>query len=519
VRVQEQAYSTRHIRSGFLVFAAGKAISIPGSLALVFVLAAVMPRPEYAAYVAATALLEILLAVGTMGLDWLTQTVIPGVRINGTPSQTRRAVRLLTAAGAAPFLVLGPLLWWFSQPASAIVGGVAPPELLELYGMLLAVEGAGRAQRDQVLGALLKQGAVQGVVVFRIVALLGTAAVLHWGGWGVTAMAVARVELFVSIVGMIVGLVVMWRYTRALTPQAGEAATLSRWLSRDSVRFAANAYGSLLLSIGLGGDLAIALVARTLGEESTATVGFALRLVAQVRRLLPIDLFWSVIRPAVIGRFERGGRVFEALRFDLTQVLRLNLAALGAVAVLAIGVADPLVRSVTRGQIDLPPLLLASLLVQVLGHGMRRPYELVCFTVGHAGLFLRASLASLLVPPLLLTLLHATESLFALPIAFAVAELLFLAAARAGLAARGYPFGLPGRSWLALSASVTAGSAVTFSLARVWPDLPGLVSAGVVGILAYVAIAHVAGFLRMTEIVRLLTVFRAPGLAPAVRPD
>jgi Fe2+ transport system protein B len=74
----DAAYGPSRIRASLMAFALGKAISAPLSLLLILMLAAVMPHTEYGSYVAATAMLEIGVVLGPLGVIYNLGDVDPG---------------------------------------------------------------------------------------------------------------------------------------------------------------------------------------------------------------------------------------------------------------------------------------------------------------------------------------------------------------------------------------------------------------------------------------------------------
>jgi transposase len=176
--------------------------------------------------------------------------------------------------------------------------------------------------------------------------------------------------------------------------------------------------------------------------------------------------------------------------------------------VMLLSAADPLIRLVSRNNIELPGLLLAALMIQVVAHGLRRAYELTCFALNHSWLFFKASIAGTLAPALMVVLLDRMQSLFALPIAFVVAEGAFIAGLHVGLAARGYGFSGIARASAALGVAILSAAGLTAALAALLESPAGLVGAAAVGTFAYVVILNATGFLTVSELQRLVAALR-----------
>jgi hypothetical protein len=120
----------------------------------------------------------------------------------------------------------------------------------------------------------------------------------------VSAAQVAMLEVGASTVSLLISLAVVAAAVLRIRCVAGEPRSVAEWFGLPAFRFAFNAYLSFLLLMLRGPEVMTALIARYLGAEVTATFGFVTRLVDTARRYLPMDLFYGVIRPATIGRFE-----------------------------------------------------------------------------------------------------------------------------------------------------------------------------------------------------------------------
>lgn len=507
--MSSDTYATHRIRSSVKAFAIGKALTAPASFFLVFLLASVMPAQQYAAYVAAAASLEIGIAVGSFGLDWLAQRVVPGVRVQGTAIQFRRAVALLAILQTIPYTILGSAIILWAGAVARLLSDVVSVDVLRIYGAVLVIEGIARMLRDQILGALMLQRVVQVLQSCRMVVLLSATLAMHFGGVDVTAHRMALTELTASLITLAGAAISLARYVIKHPGRDGDATSLSPWISRQSVRFAANAYGSFLLTLSLGPEVVTALVARMLGVEATAQFGFAARVVEQVRKFLPMDLLWVVIRPALIGRFESSGRDFGRLTGDVAVILRANLLLLGAVMVLFLGAGDAAAHLSTRGNLNLPPLFLGILLVQVLGHSLRRSLELTAFTIGRSHLFLVGSFASLAVPVLLMLFLSVYPSLYPVPLAMLAAETLFSFIVFHGLRRDGHAVRVLWRRWLWLILIVGVSALVTGLAAAVWHGLFGLIAAAAVGMVVYACLLLGLKVLSMADVQALLGLVRS----------
>ncbi|MEZ5728841.1 MAG: hypothetical protein R3E48_13075 [Burkholderiaceae bacterium] len=293
------AYSISRIRRSIKAFAIGKVASATATFALLFALAAIMTQLEYASYIGATAVVDLGLSVGSLGLQWVANTTVPRIRVGGTVTQLKRAILALAAVQSLPYMLIGLVVYMVAPTISGLLGGVSGAEAIAMYGIVLAVEGLSRLFREQMLALLLLQGITQLVQLLRMLVVLAAVWAVHAGGTDVTAVHVAQAEIFASASTGLIAAAVLWAQLAKLPSTPGERADLSEWINvRESAKLAINAHGSFLLLMAFSTEVITTLVARLLGAEATALFGFASRLLNQVRKYLPSG-FWpaSSARP------------------------------------------------------------------------------------------------------------------------------------------------------------------------------------------------------------------------------
>ena len=419
------AYSLANIRAGLKSFALGKVVTAPMSFVVVLLLAAHMVKEEYASYVSATAILEIGTMVARCGIDWLIQTTIATIRVRGTPGELRRAIIVLGCLQAVPQMLIALGIGLCAPLIASLLSNVVTADVLRLYAIVLAIEGPARMVRDHVLGVLMVQGAVQISQIVRVLTLFACVGSLIVSGMPVTADHVAVSEIGASAISLLVAL-------RALLPYLSRSrignetnVSISKYLGKDSFRFAANAYFSFMFTILLSAEVTTAFVARYLGTDATAIFGFLTKLIDTGRRFLPMDLFYAVILPATIGRFESSGRDFGNLMRDANLMLKANLVVLSAGMAVALGIGDDLVRWLSRGNVQPPPFMLAALLATAYGHSLRRVVELVAFVIGRSKIFLYGSFSVMLTPIAFVVLFGLYKHLYVVAGVLCFIDLLF----------------------------------------------------------------------------------------------
>lgn len=449
-------YSGRQIRASMVAFAIGKGISAPLSFLLILMLAAVMSRSEYASYIATVAVLEIGVVLGTLGIEWVTQTALASIRVRGNPAQLRHAVLLLGVLPVVPYLSLAGALWLLAPQLSSMLGGVASVEVLRLYTIVLAIEGPTRMLRDSLMAVLLQQRTAQVSQVLRVVVTFSIVGAMALTGSPIDSLDVARAEIIAASVAMAAAVTSVGWFLWIERPLRKMDRRIGEWVGWESVKFASHAYGSLLMMMLIGTDMMTALVARYLGAEATAGFGFVVRLVETARRYLPMDMFWGVLRPATIGRYEGNGRDIRVLMSDINRMVDANLLTVGAGLTLALSVGDDVVKLLSKGNVEVSLLLLA-LMPLLATHTLRRAVELVAYTCAQSADFARSSMVCLLAPPMMIVGLLTTGVVHAAPICVLVVDVLFISVAMAAVARAGHKVTFNQKRWLGLSVSVAVG--------------------------------------------------------------
>ena len=178
------------IRASFVHHALGKALSAPVSLVTMILLARLLPAPEYAAYVACLAVVEMSIVVGGLGTEWMMQTATVAVRSQGNAAQAHRALLVFTALPVLTQGVTALILFSLAPTLSRALGEVASPAHLQLAAPLVAIEGPVRMLRDRLLPISFMPALTHLLPFVSLFALfLAVLAAFFWWvgavGWGV----------------------------------------------------------------------------------------------------------------------------------------------------------------------------------------------------------------------------------------------------------------------------------------------------------------------------------------------
>jgi O-antigen/teichoic acid export membrane protein len=327
------SYSSRRFGRSLIHYVGGRLGNAVAAFVIFAWLARYLPEQDYANYIAAYACLELGLVIFGFGMEWVTAVYIPQVRVKGTPSALRRFVwecaliqALLLLLGSLIFALLAPVFTdWLGLSSAAIVFGA--------YALVMFVEGASRVFRDQLLACLLQQGASQISQGLRNASMLAFALMLPWVPQWCDAFALARAELLASSLSLLLSIVLLYRCLQKLEPSVSEDRQWRRPAWSIMLRAGGNAWLSNLANLSWGGQVVILLATRLIGAESTAALGFARNLSEQVRRYLPMEFLFGVIRPMLIARFAEDGNV-QSMELRAALMYRANLLFLMPLLVL-----------------------------------------------------------------------------------------------------------------------------------------------------------------------------------------
>lgn len=460
-------HSLGAFRKSALQYAVGRIGNAVLSLGIFVWLARTLSIPDYAAYVVVIAGLEILLVAGNIGLDWVTAIEIPRLQVQGAGLALKRFVLRCLGLLALSFGLLALLAGAAAQPLGQLLGNT-PTVLVQWYAGVLFVEGLSRAIRDQVLASMLLQWAGQLAQTLRNLVVVAVLGLLHWRGQTLDVGLVAMAELAASSVSLVVGAALLWyrlSYDARHHPGSGVVPSF-----RAVRGMALNAWISALTNLAWGGQVIVLLVSRLMGAETAALVGFARNLAEQLRKLMPIEFLFHLLRTYFVARFaaERDvprllGRAALAVKLNLVVVLPLVLSTFLH--------GDVLCSLISRGRYADAHWVAVGWLAWVVVWSHHRLADAVAHLLGQSIVIGRTSLL-MLAMPLAYAVALAVGGLLALFAVLVVGEALYAwLVLRRSLAGRArYPLGrldLP-KLLVASVLALLAGSL----LQQLWPQMP-----------------------------------------------
>jgi O-antigen/teichoic acid export membrane protein len=460
-------YSGSNTRRNVLMFLVGK---VPTGILTASVLglsARVVSAPEFGAYVLAMALLELMLGLSTLGLDWVLLRYIPEFRVHGS----RRGLwRLVLAVAGTRVLVLSLLAGGLGLWTDALRGLGLPlrPDLVPLFALLLVVEGGMRIFRDNALEALALQPQVQFCTLTKGVLLVGALTLMGRRGL-VTASQLLTLELTAAVLSLLLAGACVLLALRKVEQRA------QQWTPprpRQLLEVALHNYASGVVEYLYSPSFLIVMLAKIQPSAAIAGLGFVLRLVDIIRNYLPGMLVFGVVRARMIGAYA-SSRDFTELRAWAQFVYKLSALTLFPVVGVALVYGEPVLDWASGGRYAGYRLLFTVLTGWLALRLHRLILGVVCNAVELARLWARAALMSLLVLPLMFWWAYAALGLWFIPLALFGNEIVINLLVTRGMRQAGMPWRLP-LAWLMKSALALAGGCA----AAWWLPLRGMLGVG-----------------------------------------
>lgn len=395
--MSSHTYSASAFKRSVALYTGGRVLNALLAFFIFAWLARYLPEQEYANYIAAFACLELGLIFLGFGMDWVTAVNIPQFRMNA-PALLARFLWQCAALQAALLAAGAVALYVFAEAAARGLGLTAAGDAFRLYAFVMLIEGLSRVFRDQLLSCLLMQGMAQASQLVRNVAMAGFAALLADKPEWQAASTLAVAELAASTLSLALGALALHHHLAGLS-RTGQPQT-ENWSAPGwpaMLRAGRNAWLSSIANLSWGGQAVILIATRFIGAEATAVLGFTRNLADQIRRYLPMEFLFGVIRPMLMARFSKDGdRQQLGLRAGL--MYRVNLLFILPLLALSVTHGDQLCAALSNGRYASGHWLLVGWLVVLMLWAHHRISDLLAHAVGRSGATSRASLFLLPAP-------------------------------------------------------------------------------------------------------------------------
>lgn len=420
---RDDAYSPEKFRRSVLKYLGGRGGNAVLAFATLVSLARGMEASEYAAYVSAVALVEIAMLVSSFGLEWVTAIYIPQIRIKASGAVLARFIVIVLGVQGVAAAAFGLLMFIFSAHIGQWTGIEYAGNVFRLYGAVVFLEGVSRVVRDQVLPCLLFQGASQLAQLGRNGILL-TLVSLELQIGAIDAVTVAWFEIIASSGSLLLGLAFL---VRGLWMSRRRVAADPAWTLPDVgrlMKMGRAAWIANLASLAWGPQLIVLLCARLLGAEVGAVVGFARNLMEQIRRYLPAELLYGVIRPVLVARYVGEGDL-RRLAGRCGLLFKLNLTALAGVAItFAVG-GERIVEMLSNGRYAEGHILILCWLIAFAPWCQRRFTDLLAHALGRSVTVQNTSARLVLAPIVIYLMLVVTRNPVAALVVVGACEYLY----------------------------------------------------------------------------------------------
>ena len=465
-------YSGEAFKRSIVNFAAGRSFNALAAFLTFIWIARQLPSSEYAIYVAAFALLEVGLIVAGFGMEWVTAVYVPQVRLNASGKALRKFTYECAAIQCGTLFAGAGILYVSAPELSRWFGLSDATSAFRVYAVVMLIEGVSRVVRDQLLSCLLLQGAAQISQFARNVVLLAAVVWMFADERSRTAEGLAFAEICASATSLALAFWLLGRYLGAAKdePPAAGDWTMPRWI--DLFKVARNAWVSNLANLTWGWNVVVLLVARMIGAEGTAALGFARNLAEQVRRYMPMEFLFGIMRTLIVARFSRD-RDLRRLGVRIGFMYKANLLVLLPLLAAAIVGGDAICDLISGGRYASAHWYLVGWLSVLVALAHHRLTDLLAHALNRSELTLRASLLMTATPlavllcselgvwTLLFFVLLAAETTYS---AIVIGSL--------GAAMRGYSPDWTGLGKLAIAAALAAGTLLLLPReAGLWPIL------------------------------------------------
>jgi hypothetical protein len=373
-------YSNEAFKWNIVKYASGRAANAILSIAIFLWIARVMPGGQYAMYIAACSVLELMLVVSGLGMEWVTGCLVPIARIKASGRALHILVYRCTAIQVAGLAAGAVLFWAVSARLSAALDIGDATAALQVYAIVMLVEGVNRLIRDQLLSALLLQGPAQVSQLCRNLAIAGLAAFAFRSPELRSAEVLGMLECLASGASLAVGALFLLRDLK----QCRAKAQPTPWESPGwaaLLKTGRDAWIGNLANLTWGPQVVILLVARSAGAEATALLGFARNLSEYVRRYMPMEFLAGVFRAFVVVRYaaDKSGVRMAAM---LGLAYKINLLFLLPFLAVAIVDGDDLFAAIGHPDYRGARWLVVGWLLITVAWAHRRISDLLAHTLG-----------------------------------------------------------------------------------------------------------------------------------------
>ncbi|MFC1748173.1 hypothetical protein ACFL2V_05140 [Pseudomonadota bacterium] len=409
---------------------------------------------DYGVYVTLVALMELTLAISSLGFPWLTARYMPDFRLNAGGDRTIHFIWKMFSLHSCAIIFAVIFLYFFHSYVADWLNLQNYSSAIAIFLFFILTEGISRKIIvESLLAPLLKQGWGQLCIVFKQLTFL-LLLIFHSSFYNLELIDIIKIELLSSSLCLalaFIGLVLHQKELKSIKESAQwQAPSFSEMWST-----ARNMYTAHLVTLAYSPQAILLIVQRYLGPESTALLGFLFNLLGQVTRYLPATLLFTLIAPKLVATHINSSDI-KPLNENANMAGKLNYFALMPIIAISYTSGDNLVSALSGHQFESTGLFLFFLFLSLIPFSQRKLIEAVAVTLGQSTLCVKAASIGVLILPLTFLLLELQLGLWAPVISLITGHLLFNIILIIGIGKMGYKPDINGPAKIAFSACIAA---------------------------------------------------------------
>ena len=384
-------YSFTRVKRSLGYFAVGKVGSGVVGLALLVLLARILPRTEYGTYMTYMALFEIVQLISNLGLLPIAQRYVTDCRINGNHQQLIKMVAWSCLGRFVTLTIACGGLYVLSEMLLVFMGIEEARLSFLVYLVVMLTEGVSR-YIDVVFESLLLQGRAQASVFFRNISKLSAFSTMAWFGGSLTLDSLVKLEAMTSTAGTCLAIFLITNYFWKQPASTQVSNKYRKYAGSEMLLFSLRFYFAQVIGQLYGGDAIKLITTRVLGIAEAASFGFSYSIYAILQRYLPAYLLLGMLRPLFIAK-NKGTSDFTEINNLANIIFKLNIFCLvPIVAFLALyGIQFSLL--ISGGRYSGEKGILIALCIVLILQTLHLLLGLVAISFGHASSALAGTLA------------------------------------------------------------------------------------------------------------------------------
>lgn len=382
-------YETSKVVRSLAHFLTGKAFAAASTLAVLFLLARSLSKPDFAVYMVFEAVIGLTGLIASFGIN---QTVLRYSAELRAANNGLALYSLIRSALLSRALVFGLALLLLYAASPWIAGRLGFGAHLDLFHLYLLVGWLGLicTLTGAVMETLLWQKTTQYTYALTAALrlfLLGSSYLFDQ----VDLHRVISIDIIYESVTLLLLLAGLWRnYVRDPNRRAGSLDWFHDNRKRIT-RYALAGYGYALSTLLYGSQPNRAVSARYLPPHAMGDFGFADSLANLFSRFLPSNLLQGFIRPLYFVRYAET-RQLRHLERLANLIFRVNLVLMSVAALILLLYGGPLLGALTAGKYAGTVYLVVAMLGLLVLESLQNQHILLCQTLEKNHLLIYANL-------------------------------------------------------------------------------------------------------------------------------